>query len=102
MEKNETLSNQSNKGYASEIELFRSLAGDPDAVCLKGLIDQVASGIEDGVSPIVLSPNSDKAHRTVSFDFFLNNMCLYLYIFIFYIMCESNYVIIKQPIFLRA
>ncbi|XP_034707286.1 multisubstrate pseudouridine synthase 7 isoform X3 [Vitis riparia] len=67
MEKNETkISDQSNKGYASEIELFRSLVGDSDAECLKGLIDQVASGIEDGVSPIVLSPSSDKSHRTVS------------------------------------
>ncbi|XP_034707285.1 multisubstrate pseudouridine synthase 7 isoform X2 [Vitis riparia] len=75
MEKNETkISDQSNKGYASEIELFRSLVGDSDAECLKGLIDQVASGIEDGVSPIVLSPSSDKSHRTAVHNFFKENL----------------------------
>ncbi|RVW13060.1 Multisubstrate pseudouridine synthase 7 [Vitis vinifera] len=75
MEKNETkISDQSNKGYASEIELFRSLVGDSDAECLKGLIDQVASGIEDGVSPIVLSSSSDKSHRTAVHNFFKENL----------------------------
>lgn len=80
MEKIEVkLSDQSNNGYASEIELFRSLAGDSDAECLKVLIDQVASGVQGDISPVVLSPNSDKAHRTVSFDLSLNYMCLYMY-----------------------
>ncbi|WKA03129.1 hypothetical protein VitviT2T_021258 [Vitis vinifera] len=75
MEKNETkISDQSNKGYASEIELFRSLVGDSDVECLKGLIDQVASGIEDGVSPIVLSSSSDKSHRTAVHNFFKENL----------------------------
>ena len=97
MEKNETkISDQSNKGYASEIELFRSLVGDSDAECLKGLIDQVASGIEDDVSPIVLSSSSDKSHRTVVLTFL---SIMYVCISIMY---ESIYLSVGQPIFLKA
>lgn len=58
---------QLNKSYASEIELFRSLAGGSDADCLEHLINQITSGNDkDSISPIVLSANSDKCHRTVS------------------------------------
>lgn len=61
------LSDQKNKGYEAEIELFKSLCGESDAEKLKGLIDEMNLGTEDGVSPIVLSPSSDKSHRTVCF-----------------------------------
>lgn len=57
------------KSYTSEIESFRSLAGDSDAERLEAFINQICSGGEDSISPIVLSPDSDKSHRTVSFDF---------------------------------
>lgn len=63
-------SDASSKSYISELESFRSLAGDSDAELLKALIDQINSGSgEDCISPIVLSPSSDKARRTVSSDF---------------------------------
>lgn len=59
------------KSYEAEIELFRSLAGDSDAEKLESLISQVDSRTEneDSVPHIVLSPDSDKTHRTVSFQF---------------------------------
>lgn len=56
-----------NKSYASEVDAFRSLAGDSDAKRLEALISQINTGVEDSVSPIILSPDSDKSHRTVRF-----------------------------------
>ncbi|KAL0005616.1 hypothetical protein SO802_013177 [Lithocarpus litseifolius] len=61
------------KSYASEIESFRSLAGDSDAKHLEDFINQINSGVEDGMSPIVLSPDSDKSHRTAMHNFFKQN-----------------------------
>ncbi|KAJ6682845.1 hypothetical protein OIU74_020987 [Salix koriyanagi] len=63
------------KSYEAEIELFRSLAGDSDAEKLESLISQVDSrtGNEDSASHIVLSPDSDKAHRTAVHNFFKQN-----------------------------
>lgn len=69
------------KSYEAEIELFRSLAGDSDAEKLESLISQVDSrtGGEDSASHIVLSPDSDKAHRTVGFQFEkLHSVCSWL------------------------
>ncbi|KAK7337896.1 hypothetical protein VNO77_18486 [Canavalia gladiata] len=59
--------------YASQIESFKSLAGDPDAVLLEEFIDKINAGGEDGVSPIVLSPDSDKSHRKAMHNFFKEN-----------------------------
>ena len=67
------------KSYASEIESFRSLAGDSDAKHLEDFINQINSGVEDGISPIVLSPDSDKSHRTVSFGVWFQFIHLYIY-----------------------
>lgn len=65
-EENETnASDQLNKSYDAEIESFRTLAGDSDADLLQSFIAQITSGAEESPSPIVLSPNSDKIHRTV-------------------------------------
>lgn len=63
------------KSYEAEIELFRSLAGDSDAEKLESLISQVDSctGSEDSVPHIVLSPDSDKTHRTAVHNFFKQN-----------------------------
>ncbi|KAK6915448.1 Pseudouridine synthase, TruD [Dillenia turbinata] len=58
----------SSRSYNSEIELFRSLAGDSDAESLQGLLCQVTSG--SSAAPIVLSPDSDKSHRTAVHNFF--------------------------------
>lgn len=63
------------KSYTSEIELLRSLAGDPDADNLEAFLGKVASGSESQeveVDPIILSPDSDKSHRTVSLCAFID------------------------------
>ncbi|PIA45026.1 hypothetical protein AQUCO_01700525v1 [Aquilegia coerulea] len=57
--------------YTSEIELFRALAGDSNAELLKDLIDKITTpGVTNDVSPIVLSPETDKNHRTAIHNFF--------------------------------
>lgn len=63
------------KSYEAEIGLFRSLAGDSDAEKLESLISQVDSctGSEDSVPHIVLSPDSNKTHRTSVHNFFKQN-----------------------------
>ncbi|CAN1168033.1 Multisubstrate pseudouridine synthase 7 [Linum perenne] len=60
----------SQESYESEIQAFRLLTGDSDADLLEGLINQVNSGSEDGISPVVLSADYDKAHRTAVHNFF--------------------------------
>ncbi|KAK0599386.1 hypothetical protein LWI29_004806 [Acer saccharum] len=69
------VSDQTNKSHDVEIESFRSLAGDTDAERLEALIGQITSGnSEDSISPIVLSANSDKSHRTAIHNFFKENL----------------------------
>ncbi|KAK4852575.1 hypothetical protein QYF36_025154 [Acer negundo] len=69
------VSDQTNTSYDVEIESFRSLAGDSDAERLEALIGQITSGnSEDSISPIVLSANSDKSHRTAIHNFFKENL----------------------------
>lgn len=68
---NETnASDQLNRSYDAEIESFRSLAGDSDADLLQSLIALITAGAEESPSPIVLSPNSDKIHRTAIHNYF--------------------------------
>ncbi|XP_048136493.1 multisubstrate pseudouridine synthase 7 isoform X2 [Rhodamnia argentea] len=70
-EENETnASDQLDKSYDAEIESFRSLAGDSDADLLQSFIAQITSGAEESLSPIVLSPNCDKIHRTAIHNYF--------------------------------
>ncbi|TKY61401.1 Multisubstrate pseudouridine synthase 7 [Spatholobus suberectus] len=59
--------------YSSQIESFKSLAGESDAVLLEELINKINAGGEDSVSPIVLSPDSDKSHRKAMHNFFKEN-----------------------------
>ncbi|XP_022642412.1 multisubstrate pseudouridine synthase 7 isoform X2 [Vigna radiata var. radiata] len=59
--------------YASRIESFKSLAGEPDAVLLEEFINKINAGGEDSFSPIVLSPDSDKSHRKAVHNFFKEN-----------------------------
>ncbi|XP_020212407.1 multisubstrate pseudouridine synthase 7 [Cajanus cajan] len=59
--------------YASQIESFKSLAGESDAVLLEEFISKINAGGEDSVSPIVLSPDSDKSHRKAMHNFFKEN-----------------------------
>ncbi|GMI79207.1 hypothetical protein like AT3G04820 [Hibiscus trionum] len=67
-------SDQLNKSYASEIEKFRSLACETDVDSLETLINKITSGSEEDISPIVLSPDSDKSHRTAMHNFFKENL----------------------------
>ncbi|OIV95153.1 hypothetical protein TanjilG_21543 [Lupinus angustifolius] len=60
--------------YSSQIESFKSLAGDSDAARLEELINQINSGGDDSVPPIVLSPDYDKSHRTAIHNFFKENL----------------------------
>ncbi|XP_052204944.1 multisubstrate pseudouridine synthase 7 [Diospyros lotus] len=69
-EKNILTVDQLNKGYDMELESFKSLAGDSDAEGLKAFIHQISTGSEDGLPPIILSPSSDKSHRTAVHKFF--------------------------------
>ncbi|KOM52951.1 hypothetical protein LR48_Vigan09g161000 [Vigna angularis] len=59
--------------YASRIESFKSLAGEPDAILLEEFINKINAGGEDSFSPIVLSPDSDKSHRKAVHNFFKEN-----------------------------
>ncbi|MBA0803722.1 hypothetical protein Gohar_013902, partial [Gossypium harknessii] len=68
------ISDQLNKNYASEIEKFRSLACKIDVDQLEAFINQITSGSEEDISPIVLSPDSDKSHRTAMHNFFKENL----------------------------
>ncbi|PON87117.1 Pseudouridine synthase [Trema orientale] len=62
------------KSYTSEIESFRCLAGDCDAERFEAFINQINSGAgEESITPIVLSPDSDKSHRTAMHNFFKKN-----------------------------
>ncbi|KAG8391024.1 hypothetical protein BUALT_Bualt01G0145000 [Buddleja alternifolia] len=62
------------KDYAPEIEYFRALAGDSDVEKLKNFIDQIGSGIDSNDESIVLSPSSDKSHRTAIHNFFKDRL----------------------------
>ncbi|XP_009587531.1 multisubstrate pseudouridine synthase 7 [Nicotiana tabacum] len=69
-DKDVNISDQLNKSYVTEIESFRSLAGNSDADKLKGLIDKLNSGVDVSDESVVLSPSSDKLHRTAIHNFF--------------------------------
>ncbi|XP_068340682.1 multisubstrate pseudouridine synthase 7-like isoform X2 [Pyrus communis] len=65
-----TTGDGTSKDYTTEIESFRALADPNDAERLETFIKQINSGGEDGVMPIVLSPDYDKSHRTAVHNFF--------------------------------
>ncbi|CAN6818077.1 unnamed protein product [Brassica oleracea] len=57
------------QSYASAIESFRSLCSASDAERMETLVNQVTSGAEDEISPVVLDPSSDKSKRTAIHNF---------------------------------
>ncbi|CAH2055083.1 unnamed protein product, partial [Thlaspi arvense] len=61
------------QSYASAIESFRSISSVADAERLETLINQVTSGTDDEISPIVLDPSSDKSKRTAIHNFVKEN-----------------------------
>lgn len=81
------MSDQLNKSYDTELESFKSLTGDSDADCLKAFVNQISSGVKDSLSPIVLSPSSDKSHRTVSFVFESIVLFIPIYLYMFLLGC---------------
>lgn len=66
--------NVNSSDYSKHIEAFESLAGKSDAEKLKDLIGQISAGSTENLSPIVLSADPDKAHRTALHDFFKTNL----------------------------
>ncbi|XP_057763692.1 multisubstrate pseudouridine synthase 7 [Salvia miltiorrhiza] len=74
VEKKGKLADLQDSDYTHEIESFRALAGDSDVEKLKKLIDQVVSGVINNDESIVLSPSSDKSHRTAVHNFFKERM----------------------------
>ncbi|XP_073128130.1 multisubstrate pseudouridine synthase 7 [Henckelia pumila] len=69
-EKREKICDLLAKDYTPEIETFRALTGDVDAEKLKTFIDQVSSSVAGSNESIILSPSSDKSHRTAVHNFF--------------------------------
>ncbi|KAG8068084.1 hypothetical protein GUJ93_ZPchr0005g16303 [Zizania palustris] len=56
--------------HSQALESFRALCGDADCDALKGLLERVSGGGESDVSPVILSPDADKAHRSEVHNFF--------------------------------
>ncbi|KAK6131888.1 hypothetical protein DH2020_034361 [Rehmannia glutinosa] len=69
-EKKEKITDILDKDYSSEMESFRALAGDSDVEKLKYFVDQIGLGVNSNDESIVLSPSSDKSHRTAVHNFF--------------------------------
>ncbi|KAF0919142.1 hypothetical protein E2562_028444 [Oryza meyeriana var. granulata] len=58
---------------AQALESFRLLCGDTDCESLRGFLERVSEGGDSDVSPIILSADADKAHRSEVHDFFKRN-----------------------------
>ncbi|KAE8818894.1 Multisubstrate pseudouridine synthase 7 [Hordeum vulgare] len=58
--------------HSKALELFSGLCGEADCRALRGLLGKVAASSEGELSPIILSPDADKAHRSVH-NFFKKN-----------------------------
>lgn len=56
--------------HSQALESFRSLCGDADCNALRGLLERVSVGGDSDVSPVILSPDADKAHRSEVHNFF--------------------------------
>uniref|UniRef100_J3L4J8 TRUD domain-containing protein n=1 Tax=Oryza brachyantha TaxID=4533 RepID=J3L4J8_ORYBR len=58
---------------AQALESFRLLCGEADCEALRGFLERVSEGGDSDVSPIILSADADKAHRSEVHDFFKRN-----------------------------
>ncbi|XP_044977215.1 pseudouridylate synthase 7 homolog isoform X3 [Hordeum vulgare subsp. vulgare] len=63
---------EANADLPHALDSFRLLCGDADAEALRGFLSRVSEG-DSNVSPIILSPDADKAHRLEVHDFFKRN-----------------------------
>nr|CAB3503214.1 unnamed protein product [Digitaria exilis] len=59
--------------HSQALELFRALCGDADCDALRGFLERVAAGGDGDVSPVILSADADKAHRSEVHNFFKKN-----------------------------
>lgn len=58
------------------LESFRLLCGEADYVALRGFLERVSEGGDGDLSPIILSADADKAHRSEVHDFIKRNFKL--------------------------
>ncbi|AAG51420.1 unknown protein; 78996-83414 [Arabidopsis thaliana] len=61
------------QNYTSAVESFKSISSVTDAERLEILINQVTSGTDGEVLPVVLDPSSDKSKRTAIHNFVKEN-----------------------------
>ncbi|TVU37685.1 hypothetical protein EJB05_11013, partial [Eragrostis curvula] len=59
--------------HSRALESFRLLCGDADCDALRALLETVSEGGDGDISPIILSADSVKAHRSEVHDFFKRN-----------------------------
>ncbi|KAK3135128.1 hypothetical protein QOZ80_5BG0414940 [Eleusine coracana subsp. coracana] len=59
--------------HSQTLESFRVLCGDADCNALRGLLERMSAGGDSDVSPVILSPDADKAHRSEVHNFFKTN-----------------------------
>nr|CAB3461024.1 unnamed protein product [Digitaria exilis] len=59
--------------HSQALELFRALCGDADCDALRDFLERVAAGGDGDVSPVILSADADKAHRSEVHNFFKKN-----------------------------
>jgi tRNA pseudouridine13 synthase len=51
--------------HSQALEKFSGLCGEADCSAVRGLIEKAAAGGEGDFPPVILSPDADKAHRSV-------------------------------------
>ncbi|XP_037472825.1 pseudouridylate synthase 7 homolog [Triticum dicoccoides] len=59
--------------HSKALESFSGLCGEADCRALRGLLEKVAAGGEGEFSPVMLSPDADKGHRSEVHNFFKKN-----------------------------
>ncbi|KAM3411621.1 hypothetical protein ACQJBY_003350 [Aegilops geniculata] len=59
--------------HSKALESFSGLCGEADCHALRALLEKVAAGGEGEFSPVMLSPDADKAHRSEVHNFFKKN-----------------------------
>ncbi|GJN33200.1 hypothetical protein PR202_gb21771 [Eleusine coracana subsp. coracana] len=64
--------------YSRALESFRLLCGDADCDALRGFLERVSEGGDGDASPIILSADADKAHRSEVHDFFKRNFKFFI------------------------
>ncbi|KAH8937329.1 hypothetical protein BDL97_16G022100 [Sphagnum fallax] len=60
--------------HAADIEAFKALAGESNTELLEKLLAQIVGGNSEAVSPVLLSPDSDKSHRAEIHNFFKTHL----------------------------